>query len=140
MILYTRIQGLTSSREIQYTRIKELTRSRCKENRLYIEWNLLEKNVKWPFCCTVSILKVYFTYFVLCNLLGPGTYFPSKRGNQRGKSNILEILKISKYGPTFLTPKLNGHKLNILNSYFTVGPINFWRRRPKFEYVACLLD
>ena len=31
-----------------------------------LEWNLLEKSVKRPFCCTVSILQVYFTY--LCYL------------------------------------------------------------------------
>ena len=34
----------------------------CIENRIYIEGNLLEKSVKRPFCCTVSILQVYFTY------------------------------------------------------------------------------
>ena len=28
-----------------------------------LEWNLTEKTVKRPFCCTVSILQVYFTYF-----------------------------------------------------------------------------
>ena len=28
-----------------------------------LEWNLLEKSVKRPFCCTVFILQVYFTYF-----------------------------------------------------------------------------
>ena len=28
-----------------------------------LEWNLIEKSVKRPFCCTVSILQVYFTYF-----------------------------------------------------------------------------
>ena len=28
-----------------------------------LEGNLLEKSVKWPFCCTVSILQVYFTYW-----------------------------------------------------------------------------
>ena len=27
-----------------------------------LEGNLLEKNVKQPSCCTVSILQVYFTY------------------------------------------------------------------------------
>ena len=27
-----------------------------------LEENLLEKSVKRPFCCTVSILQVYFTY------------------------------------------------------------------------------
>ena len=34
----------------------------------YIERNLLEKSVKRPFCCTVSILQVYFTYlcYITC--------------------------------------------------------------------------
>ena len=32
-----------------------------------LELNLLEKNVKRPFCCTVSILQVYFTY--LCYII-----------------------------------------------------------------------
>ena len=45
-----------------------------KENRLYIEWNLLEKSVKPPFCCTVYTAGVLHT-FVLHNLLGPGTPF-----------------------------------------------------------------
>jgi len=31
-----------------------------------LEWNLLEKSVKRPICCTVYILQVYFTY--LCNI------------------------------------------------------------------------
>ena len=34
-----------------------------KKNK-YIEGNLLEKNVKRPFCCTISTLQVYFT--LLC--------------------------------------------------------------------------
>ena len=38
--------------------------------------NLLEKNVKRPFCCAVSILQVYFTY--LCYLLVPGISFYRK--------------------------------------------------------------
>ena len=36
-----------------------------KENRIYIRvefTKLLEKSVKRPFCCTVFILQVYFTY------------------------------------------------------------------------------
>ena len=44
----------------------------------YIERNLLEKSVKQPFCCTVSILQVYFTYLCYINLLGPGTSFHRK--------------------------------------------------------------
>ena len=33
-----------------------------------LEWNLLKKSVKRPFCCTVSILQVYFTYlcYITC--------------------------------------------------------------------------
>ena len=34
----------------------------AKEKRYILEGNLLEKSVKRPFCCTVSILQVYFTY------------------------------------------------------------------------------
>ena len=43
-----------------------------------LEGNLPEKSVKRPFCCTVSILQVYFTYLCLCNLLSPGTSFYRK--------------------------------------------------------------
>ena len=31
----------------------------------YIERNLLEKSVKRPFCCTVSILQMYLTYYAI---------------------------------------------------------------------------
>ena len=33
-----------------------------------VEWNLLLISVKRPFCCTVSILQVYFTYlcYITC--------------------------------------------------------------------------
>ena len=34
----------------------------AKKIEYILEWNLLKKSVKRPFCCTVSILKVYFTY------------------------------------------------------------------------------
>ena len=37
-----------------------------KENRIYIRGEFTRKNVKRAFCCTVSILQVYFTY--LCNI------------------------------------------------------------------------
>ena len=38
------------------------------ENRIYREEFTVEKSVKRPFCCTVSILQVYFTYlcYVTC--------------------------------------------------------------------------
>ena len=32
-----------------------------KENRIYIRVEFTRKSVKRPFCCTVSILQVYFT-------------------------------------------------------------------------------
>ena len=38
---------------------------KTKENRLYIEWNLLDKSIKRPFCFTVPILQVYLTHYVL---------------------------------------------------------------------------
>ena len=38
------------------------TQVRAKRIEYILEWNLLEKSVKRPFCCTVSILQVYFTY------------------------------------------------------------------------------
>ena len=34
----------------------------AKRIEYILEGNLLEKSVKRPFCCTVSILQVYFTY------------------------------------------------------------------------------
>ena len=43
-----------------------------------LEGNLLEKSVKLPFCCTVSILQVYFYIFVLYNLSGLGISFYRK--------------------------------------------------------------
>jgi len=39
-LLWIRIQGACKSKRIEYI----------------LEWNLLEKSVKRPFCCTVSIL------------------------------------------------------------------------------------
>ena len=46
--------------------IRALSRKykRDRSNRIeyILEVNLLEKSVKRPFCCTVSILQVYFTY------------------------------------------------------------------------------
>ena len=35
---------------------------RTKENRVYIRGEFTRKSVKRPFCCTVSILQMYFTY------------------------------------------------------------------------------
>ena len=35
----------------------------AKRIEYILEGNLLEKSVKRPFCCTVSIIQVYFTYF-----------------------------------------------------------------------------
>ena len=46
----------------------------AKRIEYILEWNLLEKSVKRPFYCTVSILHI----FVLYNHLGPGTSFYRK--------------------------------------------------------------
>ena len=51
--------------------------SESKRIEYILERNLIEKSVKRPFCCTVSILQVYFTYFCY-NLLGPGISFYRK--------------------------------------------------------------
>jgi len=56
---------------------KERKRTGTKRKEYISEWNLLEKSVKRPFCCTVSILQVYFI-FVLYNLSGPGRSFYRK--------------------------------------------------------------
>ena len=41
---------------------------KSKRIEFILERNLLEKSVKRPFCCTVSILQVYFTYlcYITC--------------------------------------------------------------------------
>ena len=41
------------------------------ENRIYREEFTRKKSVKRPFCCTVSILQVYFTYlcYITCRAL-----------------------------------------------------------------------
>ena len=44
-----------------FEQIKKYQNVKDKENRIY-EGNLLEKSVKRPICCTVSILQVYFIY------------------------------------------------------------------------------
>jgi len=51
--------------------------SESKRIEYILERNFIEKSVKRPFCCTVSILQVYFTYFCY-NLLGPGSSFYRK--------------------------------------------------------------
>ena len=51
-----------------------------------LERNLLEKSVKRPFWCTVSILQAYFTY--LCDLLGPGiSFYRKSKINIKRRSN-----------------------------------------------------
>ena len=49
-----------------FTHLRNKTRcfDKVKSKRIeyILEWNSLEKSVKRPFCCTVSILQVYFTY------------------------------------------------------------------------------
>ena len=40
-----------------------------------LEWKLLEKSVKRLFCCTVSILQVYFTYLCYITFWALEYYF-----------------------------------------------------------------
>ena len=42
--------------------LQSLTEQYSKRIEYILEGNLLEKSVKRPFCCTVFILEVYFTY------------------------------------------------------------------------------
>ena len=42
--------------------LKSVNLFRKKRIEYILEGNLLEKSVKRPFCCTVSILQVYFIY------------------------------------------------------------------------------
>jgi len=53
-----------------------------------LEGNLLEKSVKRPFCCTVSILQVYFTYLRYINFSGPGiSFYRKSKINVKRKPN-----------------------------------------------------
>ena len=54
------------------------TRLQTQRIEYILEGNLLEKSVKRPFCCTVSILQVVLHIFMLYNLLGPGISFYRK--------------------------------------------------------------
>ena len=56
----------------------------AKENRIYIRVDLLDKSVKRPFCCTVSILHIFMLY----NLLGPGiSFYRKSKINVKRKPN-----------------------------------------------------
>ena len=62
--------------------LKSVNLFRKKRIEYILEWNLIEKSVKRPFCCTVSILQVYFTY------LGPGiSYYRKSKINLKRKAN-----------------------------------------------------
>ena len=61
-INYVRL-GLIRTKSLKWLNSK----FQAKRIEYILEWNLLEKSVKRPFCCTVSILQVYFTFW------GPGT-------------------------------------------------------------------
>ena len=62
--------------------LKSVNLFRKKRIEYILEWNLIEKSVKRPFCCTVSILQVYFTY------LGPGiSLYRKSKINVKRKPN-----------------------------------------------------
>ena len=48
---------------------------KSKRIEYILEWNLLEKNVQRPFCCTVSMLQVYLTYLCYINFCALEYYF-----------------------------------------------------------------
>jgi len=60
-------QKLLDKKELDENELdKSELRRKCTRRNVtepLLEWNLLEKSVKRPLCCTVSILQVYFTYF-----------------------------------------------------------------------------
>ena len=61
VLLLIYVKKLLKSHEIQ--KINPWHKRAIDKRIGYIlEGNLLEKSVKRPFCCTVSILQVYFTY------------------------------------------------------------------------------
>ena len=49
--------------------------SQSKRIEYILEGNLLEKSVKRPFCCAVSILQVYFTYLCYITFLALEHHF-----------------------------------------------------------------
>ena len=49
--------------------------SNSKRIEYILEWNLVKKSVKRPFCCTVSILQVYFTYLRYITIWAPEHHF-----------------------------------------------------------------
>ena len=61
-----------SSTSYIYVRIYVLYTKRIE---YILELNLLEKSVKRPFCCTVSILQVYFTYLCYITYWALGYHF-----------------------------------------------------------------
>ena len=78
-IVHTILKGWFNIRENTLEPSRTTKHVQLKENYLtkieyILEWNSLGKSVKRPFCRTVSILQVYFTY----NLLGPWISFYRK--------------------------------------------------------------
>ena len=67
-IQYGTISSVTGGRTVQEHCQLWFIQSTIYPKRIeyILVWNLLEKSGKRPFCCTVSILQVYFTY--LCSI------------------------------------------------------------------------
>jgi len=55
--------------------LKGLNSILSKPKRIYIRVEFTRKSVKRPFCCTVSILQVYFTYFCYITFLALEHHF-----------------------------------------------------------------
>ena len=56
-----------------------------KENRIYKRGIYYKKSVKRPFCCTVSIPQVYFTY--LCYITFGTSFYRKSKINIERKPN-----------------------------------------------------
>ena len=79
---------------------------KVEENRIYIRVEFTkEKSVKRPFCCTVSILEVYFTYlcYITCWAL---------------EYHFIENLKLLLFGD-----QLNNYKGSRLTDYIFLSKI-----------------
>ena len=61
MSKYYKLQGAIKQQVVDRLFPKSGSYSKTKRIEYILEGNLLEKSVKRPFCCTVSILHVYFT-------------------------------------------------------------------------------
>ena len=90
---------------LDITRSKYVMTSPVKENRIYIRGEFTRKKCKMPFCCTVSILQVYFTY--LCYI----TFWALQYHFIENLKWMLKENQIMKYGWFHNWPMIISHRL-----------------------------